>query len=69
MSQSLNVNFTQYFARELASLVDLEEDGLVEKRANHLSVTDLGRFFIRNTAMRFDAYLDADKERRFSKTI
>lgn len=69
MSQSLNVNFSHYFARELASLVDLEEDGLVEKRANHLSVTELGRFFIRNIAMRFDAYLDADKERRFSKTI
>ncbi len=32
-------------------------------------VTDLGRQMIRNIAMRFDAYLGKEKERRYSKTI
>jgi oxygen-independent coproporphyrinogen-3 oxidase len=69
MSENLNIDFTQYFARELASLADLEEDGLIQRTAHQLSVTDLGRLFIRNIAMRFDAYLGAPKEQRFSKTI
>ena len=34
-----------------------------------LVVNDVGRLFIRNIAMRFDRYLPAAKERRFSKTI
>jgi hypothetical protein len=29
----------------------------------------VGRLFIRNIAMRFDRYLPAAQERRFSKTI
>ncbi len=69
MSRSLNIDFASYFAPELASLADLEADGLVRKSKDDLVVTDLGRLFIRNIAMRFDAYLAAQKERRFSKTI
>ena len=69
MSESLGVDFENYFASELASLSDLEADGLVERTADHLSVTDLGRLLIRNIAMRFDAYLPKDQSRRFSKTI
>jgi oxygen-independent coproporphyrinogen-3 oxidase len=69
MSRSLGVNFPEYFAGELASLSDLEADGLVQRTADQLVVTDLGRLFIRNVAMRFDAYIDAHREGRFSKTI
>jgi hypothetical protein len=32
-------------------------------------VNEVGRLLIRNIAMRFDRYLPAAKERRFSKTI
>jgi oxygen-independent coproporphyrinogen III oxidase len=69
LSQRLGEDFAAYFARELASLVDLEADGLLEKTAAGLKVTGTGRLLIRNIAMRFDAYLPAEKERRFSKTI
>lgn len=69
MSQALGIDFPEYFASELASLSDLEADGLVETTASQLSVTTLGRLLIRNLAMRFDAYLPKDPERRFSKTI
>jgi oxygen-independent coproporphyrinogen III oxidase len=69
MSTALNINFQEHFASELASLADLEADGLVQRRDNGLTVTEAGRLFIRNIAMRFDAYNAAGKEGRFSKTI
>jgi oxygen-independent coproporphyrinogen-3 oxidase len=69
MSNLLGVDFADYFARELPGLTDLEEDGLIERSARGLEVTEAGRLLIRNIAMRFDAYLPAQKERRFSRTI
>ncbi|MBI5385542.1 MAG: oxygen-independent coproporphyrinogen III oxidase [Verrucomicrobia bacterium] len=69
MSQKLGLNFTDYFAKELASLDDLEADGLVQRTSEGLTVTNEGRLLIRNLAMRFDAYLALEKERRYSKTI
>jgi oxygen-independent coproporphyrinogen III oxidase len=69
MSKMLEVNFERYFASELASLDELEADGLLVKTPDGIIVTDLGRLLIRNIAMRFDAYLPKQTERRFSKTI
>lgn len=69
MSQMLQIDFTKHFAAELASLDDLESDGLLARSAAGLVITDQGRLFIRNIAMRFDAYLPNIKERRFSRTI
>jgi oxygen-independent coproporphyrinogen-3 oxidase len=50
-------------------LTDLEEDGLLSRDATGVAVTEAGRLFIRNIAMRFDRYLPAVQERRFSKTV
>lgn len=69
MSQKLGVSFADYFAKELASLADLEADGLVQRTGTGVTVTDEGRLLIRNIAMRFDAYLAQEKEKRYSKTI
>ena len=69
MSQKVGVDFPNYFARELSSLADLQADGLIERTALGLEVTQTGRLFIRNIAMRFDAHLPQESERRFSKTI
>ena len=63
------LDFEKYFARELDSLADLESDRLIERTPDGFSVTEVGRLLIRNIAMRFDVYLPAEKERRFSKTI
>ncbi len=68
VSQKLNIDFTQKFSRELAALRAMEEDELVEITSENLSITELGRLFIRNVAMHFDAYLQ-EKETRFSRTI
>jgi oxygen-independent coproporphyrinogen-3 oxidase len=69
MSKLLGLNFAEHFSSELASLGDMEVDGLLVKTPNGLNVTDLGRLLIRNIAMRFDAYASIRKENRFSRTI
>lgn len=76
--QSLMCNFwvnlgtagTALFARELEDLRDFEAEGLVEIAGSEISVTPLGRTFVRNVAMIFDSYLRApDSTRVFSRTI
>jgi oxygen-independent coproporphyrinogen III oxidase len=69
MSRLLDLNFTEYFAAELNSLSDLEADGLLQRHTDSLTVTDTGRLFIRNIAMRFDAHLQRETERRYSRTV
>jgi oxygen-independent coproporphyrinogen-3 oxidase len=69
MSDRLGIRFEEYFAEVLASLVDLEADGLLQRSARGLEVTNTGRLFIRNIAMRFDAYLKAGQPGRYSKTV
>ena len=59
-----------YFAAELAALAAHERDGLVATRGRELSLTELGRTFVRNVAMAFDAHLPRAGERPvFSATI
>jgi oxygen-independent coproporphyrinogen-3 oxidase len=60
-----------HFADALEQLVPMAEDGLVEIRADGLSVTPRGRFFLRNLCMPFDAYLGAKGPDgpRFSRTV
>ena len=69
MSRLLGVPFEAHYQRELASLEDLREDGLIAFSQGGLKVTDLGRLLIRNIAMRFDGYQAQRTEGRFSKTI
>lgn len=69
LSEKIGIDFTRYFESELESLNDLVSDGLIEKHAEGLVVTDLGRLLIRNIAVHFDAYHAQRKELHFSKTI
>lgn len=69
ISAALDIDFKTHFMAELDSLDDLEADGLLVKSDESLFVTDSGRLFIRNIAMRFDAKLPKQSERRFSRTI
>ena len=71
MSEMLGVDFTSYFAEEIASLDDLVADGLIERHDTGFTVTDLGRLLIRVIAMRFDFYLKAKTvgEGLYSKAI
>jgi oxygen-independent coproporphyrinogen-3 oxidase len=69
MSSRLGLDFASAFAGEIASLSDLEGDGLLERDSRGFVVTELGRLFIRNIAMRFDAHLPKETERRYSRTV
>jgi oxygen-independent coproporphyrinogen III oxidase len=57
LSFELGIDIATVYAKELASLADLEADGIVERTPQGLSVTDAGLPFVRVVAARFDAYL------------
>ena len=57
-------------APELARMDPFVAEGFLERTDDRISVTELGRFFVRNICMEFDAYLDRAGDRPiFSKTI
>ena len=66
------VSYTDYFADEHSRLRNFFDDGLLKKTADGLEVTPVGRAFVRNIAMTFDAYLTDDsrgKKATYSRTI
>jgi oxygen-independent coproporphyrinogen III oxidase len=69
ISGRLGIDFPAAFAAELEALSEMEEDGLIRRSAVGLEVTPLGRLFIRNIAMRFDAHLAKETVRRYSRTV
>ncbi|WP_372845587.1 oxygen-independent coproporphyrinogen III oxidase [Pontiella sp.] len=70
LSNEIGIDFADYFKAEIASLDDLEADGLVRRAPDGLHVTPLGRLFVRIVAMRFDAYLQGEQPKgRYSQTV
>jgi oxygen-independent coproporphyrinogen III oxidase len=72
------ITFTSYFERELESLHQLEQDGLLVLDGEWLNVTTRGRLLIRNICMVFDRHLQTAPQPagtpvaaplRYSKTI
>jgi oxygen-independent coproporphyrinogen-3 oxidase len=64
------IDFHKYFAQELQDLTPFRDAGLVKLDDRYLSVTPLGRFFIRNICMVFDRYLrEGQERRRYSKVV
>ncbi|MEW6125655.1 MAG: oxygen-independent coproporphyrinogen III oxidase [Acidobacteriota bacterium] len=67
-----NIRFDDFFASELAELEALTVDNLVRLTADEIIIEPLGRIFLRNVAMVFDAYLqraEASKRKVFSRTL
>lgn len=68
------VDFPERFARELAELRPMADDGLVLLEDDAIVVTPLGQVFLRNIALPFDAYTRRRREtgegtaRTFSRT-
>jgi oxygen-independent coproporphyrinogen-3 oxidase len=59
-----------YFANEMQTLEEMQNQGLVELSPTGIQVTAMGWFFVRGVAMVFDRYLQLDRNRtRFSKII
>ena len=70
IEELFGVDFDETFASALGALESCAADGLVEIDDDALRATPLGRVFLRNLAMPFDAYLDAAPEKPvFSRTL
>jgi oxygen-independent coproporphyrinogen-3 oxidase len=70
--ERFGVKYSEYLADEHLHLGEFVKDGLLAIDADELRITPLGRTFVRNIAMTFDAYLDGKGEARgvrFSRTI
>jgi oxygen-independent coproporphyrinogen-3 oxidase len=64
------IDFRKYFEEEIRDLEPLREAGLVTLDEHYLTVTPLGRFFVRNICMVFDRYLREGRERAlYSKVV
>ncbi|MBK7092719.1 MAG: oxygen-independent coproporphyrinogen III oxidase [bacterium] len=66
------VKYDEYFRNEHEGLNIFLEDNLMTSDETGLQITPVGRTFVRNIAMTFDAYLDSNGESkgvRFSRTI
>jgi oxygen-independent coproporphyrinogen-3 oxidase len=68
LSQAIGLDFTTHYAAQIASLADLEADGLVHRGENELTVTPAGVPLLRVIAMRFDLH-PVTTPGRHSKTI
>ena len=70
IEQRFGIVFDDLFAPAIARLAPCAEDGLVELTSGEIRATPLGRVFLRNLAMPFDAYLEASPDKPlFSKTL
>lgn len=70
IERDYGIDFGAYFAGALERLAACAADGLVEISSTEVRATPLGRVFLRNLAMPFDAYLTEFPERpTFSRTL
>ena len=69
-----NIDFGHYFGSELDRLNTFANDQLVKLSESDIRVTDIGKLFLRNIAMVFDAYfhqasMHAGSSNRYSRTV
>ncbi len=73
IENEFGIEFDCYFADDLEQLTPMVADGLLSVTDASLELTPTGRFFVRNIAMAFDAYLQKQRERSkrtlFSRTV
>jgi oxygen-independent coproporphyrinogen-3 oxidase len=65
-------SFDETFSSAVARLPEMVADGMVKVNDEEIRVTTMGRIFIRNVAMLFDAYLERkapDAPKIFSRTL
>ena len=65
-----NDSFDDYFKDRQTFIIKCEKEGLIYQSNDRLTVTDLGRLFIRNICMGFDDYLQKNTSgNQFSKAV
>jgi oxygen-independent coproporphyrinogen-3 oxidase len=70
IEEEFGIRFDETFAEAIGKLSGCRDDGLVELSAGEIRATPLGRIFLRNLAMPFDAYMPSAPEKpMFSRTL
>ncbi|MBY0379376.1 MAG: hypothetical protein K2P99_03130 [Burkholderiales bacterium] len=70
MKEYIILNFTEYFAIEIEDLQSLCELGLINLTNDGFSVSNSGKFLIRNVAVVFDKYYrNMVSKNRYSQVI
>jgi oxygen-independent coproporphyrinogen III oxidase len=70
IEERFGIRFDETFAEAIARLAGPAEDGLVTLSRGEIRATPLGRIFLRNLAMPFDAYLEETPQKPvFSRTL
>ncbi len=71
IEEEFKINFDVYFADSLSRLSEFEKEGFVTHAPHQLTIEGLGRLFVRNIVMVFDAYLEQMMKDRpvFSRTV
>lgn len=71
LSKKFGFDFKTHYSKEIANLLPLADDGLIEftPDKNAFRVSQIGRLFIRNIALPFDAYFQSGTQNRHSKTV
>lgn len=71
IEKRFDINFDEYFVRDIPKLDVFINEGLLEKNSNKIEVKGAGILIIRNIAMCFDAYLKKMMKEKpvFSKTV
>jgi oxygen-independent coproporphyrinogen-3 oxidase len=70
LENRFGVDYDTYFAREIRKLEETIEPGFYARQNGKLSITPLGRIFVRNICMVFDRYLEgATTKPIYSRTI
>lgn len=72
LEERFGLKYDEYFSEERTQLQGFVDDALLEVSSDGLVVTPIGRAFVRNIAMTFDAYLKGNavgKKATYSRTI
>ncbi len=67
---AFDIDFRDYFGRELEMLAPMEADGLLQRYPDRIEIRPVGRLLLRNIAMIFDAYLGREQVVvQYSRTV
>jgi oxygen-independent coproporphyrinogen-3 oxidase len=69
VEREFGVRFDEYFAGVRGRLAALAADGAIDLGSTGFALTSLGRVFVRNVCMAFDAYLTKSDKPMFSRTV
>lgn len=70
VERRFDIDFDQYFAKELIALEFYVKDNLIALQKRNITIHPVAKLFVRSICMHFDRYLSkTDKEQRYSKVI